>query len=291
LIYGLNHIGKTEVSLDKYRLTKDVRPIEHVVYIPRAMVITTLPYTRCEGAEFIRHNGHHRLSVLASESVGIPYGIIPRLLLIWITTEAKIHKSKDIELGSSFKDFMSKLNMGCTGGKNGTIRSVRKQLRSLFQCSVSSSIMVDEHQDLEHGMRLADYSHFWWQPNSIIGNKTGYIMLSERFYNEIAYSAIPIDLRAVRALQQSPMALDIYMWLSWRVFALKRPCVIPWSELQKQFGANYTKLWHFENAFTKHLVSVKMVYPQLLAHAVKGNGLMLQPCPPHVLPIVDKPVN
>lgn len=269
---------------DEYGLAEVATPLKYIVYVPKALVITTLPYSKFKGAEFVRQNGHHRLSVLASESVGIPYGVIPRLLLIWVATEAKIHKTRDIELGRSFRDFMLKLNLQCTGGKNGTIGRVRKQLRSLFHCSISSSLIADEWQDIEFGMRLADYSHFWWQPHCEFSEKTGYIKLSEVFYNEIGHEAIPIDLRAVRSLQRSPMALDIYMWLSWRVFSLKKSCVIPWGELQKQFGSNYKKGWHFEHAFSLHLVRIKHVYPQVLAHAIKGRGLMLYPSRPHVLP-------
>ncbi len=275
---------KILVSFDENELAEITTPLEYIVYVPKALVITTLPYTKFEGTEFIRQNGHHRLSVLASESVGIPYGVIPRLLLIWVATEAKIHKTRDIELGRSFRSFMSKLNLQCTGGKNGTIGRVRQQLRSLFYCSISSSLMVNEWQDIESGMRLADYSHFWWQPHSTFSDNTGHIKLSELFYNEIVYEAIPIDLRAVRSLQRSPMALDIYMWISWRVFKLKKLCVISWDELQKQFGANYKKGWHFERAFSLHLRRVKQVYPQVLAHTIKGQGLMLYPSQTHVLP-------
>jgi hypothetical protein len=279
------------MSSDDYELITAVTPLEHIVYVPKALVVTTLPYKKFKAAEFSRQNGDHRLSVMASECVGIPYGIIPRLLLIWIATEVKIRKSRDVELGRSFRHFMSQLNLESTGGKNGSIGRVRKQLRSLFQSTISSSRMIDEWQDIEAGMRLADFSHFWWQPHSSQNDYKGYIMLSESFYYEIHKFAIPIDMRAVRALQRSPMALDIYMWLTWRVFDLKKPCKIPWRELQKQFGANYKKLWHFERAFTQHLVSIKQVYPRLLANAIKGDVLIIYPCQPHVLPVVDKPVN
>ena len=106
---------------DNYAIVEGATPLEYVVYVPKALVITTLPYTKFEGAEFVRQNGNHRLSVLAPETVGIPYGVIPRLLLIWVATEAKVRKTRDIELGRSFREFMSKLNLQCTGGKNGTI--------------------------------------------------------------------------------------------------------------------------------------------------------------------------
>lgn len=42
-------------------------------------------------------------------------------------------------------------------------------------------------------------------------------------------------LRALR----SPLALDIYCWLTYRASYLRRPTEIPWTALALQFGAGY----------------------------------------------------
>ncbi len=66
-------------------------------------------------------------------------------------------------------------------------------------------------------------------------------MLSERFYEEVRTSPVPIDMRAMKALKKSPLALDIYFWLSYRLSDLRQARVIPWPALQMQFGASLSR--------------------------------------------------
>jgi len=49
---------------------------------------------------------------------------------------------------------------------------------------------------------------------------------------------VPIDLRVLKVLR-SPMALDIYCWLTYRNSYLRKPSRIPWGALAAQFGADY----------------------------------------------------
>ena len=46
-------------------------------------------------------------------------------------------------------------------------------------------------------------------------------------------------MRAMRALGQSLLALDIYVWMTHRMSYLSRRTIIPWISLQGQFGSNY----------------------------------------------------
>ena len=43
------------------------------------------------------------------------------------------------------------------------------------------------------------------------------VVLSAEFYDELVAHAVPIDLRALKALKSSPLALDIYSWLTYRM--------------------------------------------------------------------------
>jgi hypothetical protein len=63
-------------------------------------------------------------------------------------------------------------------------------------------------------------------------------MLSERFFNEITEKPVAIELRALKALKHSPMALDLYLWLTYRMSYVKNRTPIPWSALQLQFGSD-----------------------------------------------------
>ena len=66
------------------------------------------------------------------ETIGLPYGSIPRLLLAWVTTEAVRTKERDLILGESLSEFMRKLDLVPTGGRWGSITRLREQMRRLF---------------------------------------------------------------------------------------------------------------------------------------------------------------
>ena len=96
-------------------------------FMARAMTQATLPHRRVEGNEFTRRNGAFTLSLMAPAKIGLPYGIVPRLLLAWLTTEAVKTQSRELELGDSLSGFMRELDMVPTGGRWGSITRLKSQ--------------------------------------------------------------------------------------------------------------------------------------------------------------------
>lgn len=92
---------------------------------------------------------------------------------------------------------------------------------------------------------------------------------------------MPIDLRALKALKGSPLALDIYSWLTHRMSYLRKPCLIPWEALQTQFGADYGRLRDFKRRFVGHLGDVLQVYPAARPSEQLA-GLLLRLSPTHI---------
>ena len=88
-------------------------------------------------------------------------------------------------------------------------------------------------------------------------------------------------MRAIKALKQSPMALDIYTWLTYRVSYLKRPTVIPWESLALQFGSDYSRLRDFKHAFVGELKKVVLVYGKVQIE-VAELGLTVKPSLTHI---------
>jgi hypothetical protein len=86
-------------------------------------------------------------------------------------------------------------------------------------------------------------------------------------------------LRALR----SPFALDIYVWLTYRMSYLQRPSQISWPVLSRQFGSEYGDLRHFRAAFLRHARSILLHYPGARM-AATSTSLTLYPSPTHVLP-------
>ena len=251
-------------------------------FMARAMVQATLPHKKVDGNEFERKNGNFTLSLMAPSKIGLPYGSVPRLLLAWVTTEAVKTRTRELELGDSMAVFMGELGMSPTGGARGDITRLKNQTRRLFASTVSASY-EDSTKVADMGYRLADESVLWWDAKSPeqAGLWHSSVTLSEKFFNEVIDRPVPIDMRAIKALKRSPMALDIYTWLTYRSSYLKHPTVIPWAALALQFGSNYAQVRQFKAAFLAELRKVVTVYGKVQVEPT-DMGLMVKPSPTHI---------
>ena len=274
---------------------QDAKEAGALGYMARALVQATLPHSKPAGNEFERRNGAFTLVMLAPSKIGLPYGVIPRLMMAWMTTEAVRTKQRELVLGDSMSEFMDQLDMMPTGGRWGSITRLRDQSRRLFTTSVSC-FYDSANAAGESGFRIADRHLLWWDPQSpnqqSLFNST--VMLSERFYDEVRTSPVPIDMRAMKALKKSPLALDVYFWLTYRLSYLRQTRVIPWAALQMQFGSSYGADAHglrdFKRAFLRELKKVSILYPKAKVGEGEG-GLRLQPSATHIplRPRLDNP--
>jgi hypothetical protein len=238
------------------------------------------------GQEFVRKNGNFTLSILAPRAIGLPYGTIPRLLISWLTTEAVRTHQRELVLGDNLSDFMRQLGMVPTGGRWGTIGRLREQTSRLFASSITA-IYRDKAGISIHKQDVVSDANLWWDPKSPEQGSLweSNVVLGEQFFKEIMKNPVPVDMRALRALKKSPMALDIYTWLTYRMTRVRGPTVISWEGLQMQFGAGYATdaqgLRNFRKFFLEALQRVVVVYPQAKVSQEEG-GLELRPSPPHI---------
>jgi len=251
-------------------------------FMARSMVQATLPHRKVEGTEFQRKNGKFTLTLLSPSNIGLPYGSIPRLLLAWVTTEAVRTKNRELELGESMNRFMKELDLSRQGGVRGDITRLKDQTRRLFNSTISASY-EDDKKTIDIGYRLTDKAILWWDAQSLKQEDfwKSTITLSEQFFNEIIDRPVPIDMRAIKALKQSPLALDIYAWLTYRVSYLKKPTLISWASMALQFGSNYSRVRDFKEAFVAELRKVAVVYPQINVE-VLDDGLRINPSVTHI---------
>lgn len=251
-------------------------------FMARAMVQATLPHRRVDGNEFERRNGAFTLSLMAPAKIGLPYGTVPRLLLAWLTTEAVKTQSRELELGDSLSGFMRELDLVPTGGRWGSIGRLKDQTARLFASTVSATY-ADAEKRAEMGYRLADKSLLWWdakKPEQAALWRSS-VTLTEPFYREIIEHPIPVDMRAIKALKRSPMALDIYCWLTYRASYAKKPSTIPWQALAMQFGSDYARVRDFKASFLAELRKVAAVYAGAQFDAIEV-GLVVKPSLPHI---------
>lgn len=268
---------------------EDAKEAGTLGFMARAMVMATLPHKNPNTGQFFRRNGNYTLTITAmAKDVGLPYGTYPRLMLAWISTEAVKTKNPELVLGRSFSGFMSELGLVPIGGRWGSISRLKDQMKRLFSAGFNCRNSNDENQYLGFNLALADKFDLWWEPKnpdqSSLWDST--LTLNSQFFNEIIDRPIPVDMRALKALKGSAMALDIYTWATWRAFTARgKKVMIPWPLLQAQFGADHADTkegrYGFKRQFRTQLVKVKTVYPDLNMEPI-DTGIMLLPSRPHV---------
>jgi Plasmid encoded RepA protein len=264
-------------------------------YLPRELVQVTLPHKNPGNVpQWKRTNGNLTVGIqpgqnfTTGKSYGYPYGSIPRLLLFWITTEAVQKDSRRLELGHSLSGFMAELGLSAyTGrGKRGDAKRLRDQMERLFNASISFVRIGQRAAGDEIGrawinMHVAPKGELWWSrrdpdQTALWGS---WIELGEDFYAAITAFPVPADMRALKALKRSPLALDLYAWLSYEAFRAHRsgkPRFENWEQLHGHLGAEYKNTADFRRKAKATLAKIKTVYPGLKLGDRQG-GIQLLP--------------
>ena len=138
---------------------------------------------------------------------------------------------------------------------------------------------------------VADRTDFWWSETrpddrSLWESK---IELGEKFFEEVIRNPVPLDLHILKSLSRSSLGLDLYLWLTYRTFALKAPMRLSWKALYRQFGANQAKagdartIDYFRTDCLRELKKIKTAWPGLQYRTDQG-VLVVGPSLPCVQP-------
>ena len=114
----------------------------------------------------------------------------------------------------------------------------------------------------------------------------------DRLVEPPADVSLLLDLEILKALRRSPLALDIYSWLTYRTSYQKgRSKPITWKSLQEQFGSDYQDnaqgRRNFKKGFVKQLSKVCKFYEGANVEIV-DNGLILNKGKPSVARVETK---
>ncbi len=212
-----------------------------------------------------RIDGQQRMAIL-----GVPYGSLPRLVLIHIMTEAVRTRSRHIVLGSSFTDWMRRMGFRTISyGPRGSATLIREQLDRLLACEWM--IRWDNENssgDKEFAVKEVKLTNDYAGRNSRQGNFSREILLTEGFFDHLREHAVPLDENAIRQLRDSATALDLYTWLAYRLPRIARanPTLLSWTQLASHFGNEGNNIRKFRqtvrDAWERH---VSAVYPEARA--------------------------
>ena len=101
--------------------------------------MTALPHRATTETVWERQSGDVKLLLesgrtSATELIGLPYGSVARMILLYLQTEAVRTRSRDVELGRSMNTWLNSMGMG-NGGHNYNL--VREQSRRLSLCRLT----------------------------------------------------------------------------------------------------------------------------------------------------------
>jgi hypothetical protein len=260
---------------------EEARAAGTIAYMARVLVQVTMPHSDPKSLRVERTNGTLTVRMTAMGE-GLPYGSIPRLLMAWMTTEAVRSRERHLVLGSTLTEFLERLELWRSGGPRGDIPRLRRQMLRTFSTAISA---MDSSAERDQGsvLPVASSWDLWWNAKAPeqMGLIPSSVTLGQEFFDAAISSPVPVDMRALQALRRSPLALDLYCWLTYRYSYLRKDVAVPWEALHAQFGADYSRIRKFREKAREALADVVAVYPAARFEATTV-GLLLKPSAPHV---------
>jgi len=212
-------------------------------------------------------------------SVGVPYGSRARLILLYLQTEALRTNSREVELGRTLHAWLRRLEIPI-GGKAMAV--VRDQAERISRCRLSFQVRHGGRAGLVN-QNILDTAMFVDDVDAQGSLFLETATLSQSFYEQLRQHPVPIEEAAVRQIANNSMAIDVYVWLAYRLHALQQPTCVTWKALHAQFGRGIARMDHFKAHFRQTLDLAISVYPD--AHVSEGeSGVVLCPSKPPVSP-------
>lgn len=247
------------------------------------------PRSKTDAREFERTSGNASLLLEAGrlwtgqgwELQPLPYGSIPRLMMIAITTTAIQQKTQHIELGRSMSESLRQLGLADTGAAHW--RRVRVQASALAAMNMKLGYVADGMAKTIDAKPIEEFEAWVHKDERQLSLIPSTVELSSKFFSALEGASVPLDVRAVRALGKYPLALDVYTWLAHRLCRVKKRegDRIPWLALREQFGREISDHKKFKQMMREALKRAQLVYPNAKLDTW-GSGITLLPSPPPV---------
>jgi hypothetical protein len=203
---------------------------QELIFSSRPFVLCGLPLRRPAKGTLLhtRRNGKFVLQVQAHPAFGLPFGQ-DRLIPIWVATLAVRQQSRSVRFRSA-TEILEEFGLPRNGKHyHRLIDGFKRVFTSTIYFGTDQQV---SEQAIWEFSRFAFFDHMrlWYMKKQVSGEPTptdNIITLSEQFWDEVREHPIPADLNVVRALANAPGCLDLYLWLVWRCFKLKREAQIP----------------------------------------------------------------
>jgi hypothetical protein len=245
--------------------------------------LTSLPHK--PQTELLWKKEGHNLTMLiesgrdrSGKPIGLPYGSYARFILLFLQSEAVRTNSREIELGKSMRVWLGGMGLSIGGT---TYKLVNEQARRISGCSLT--FFADKA-----GAQIKSRGGFVKTEitmSSVVDDQPGLwqdrVLLDEDFYRALKDHPVPVSNSALKAIGPRSMVIDVYIWLAYRLHALKADTEVSWMSLHAQFGGGFSRLRRFREHFLESLALALAAYPNARVD-VEERGLILRPSRPAI---------
>lgn len=251
---------------------------EKIGFTYSGFALTSLPHKPHNDLVWKRE-GHHLTLFIESgrdrsgNAVGLPYGSYARFILLFLQSEAIRTNSREIELGRSMRVWLGTMGLSIGGT---TYRMVNEQANRISHCRLQFFADRDGREIMRHGgfvdgtISMSEGSH--WEDR---------VFLNEEFFRALRDHPVPVSTSALKAIGPRSMAIDVYIWLAYRLHALNRSVDVTWPALYSQFGCGFQLIRKFRAHFIQCLELAVAAYPDARV-AIDARGLTLHPSRPAI---------
>ena len=94
--------------------------------------------------------------------------------------------------------------------------------------------------------------------------------LDDGFWRSLREHPVPVREEAIKAIGTRSLAIDVYIWLAYRLHALPRATPVGWPAIHGQFGARFRHVRQIKTTFLKALAVALAVYPEACVNVEKA---------------------
>jgi Plasmid encoded RepA protein len=245
--------------------------------------LTSLPHK--PQSELTWKRDGHNLTMLiqsgvdrAGKPLGLPYGSYARFILLFLQSEAIRTGSREVELGRSMRVWLGSMGLSIGGM---TYKKVNEQARRISGCSLTFYADRSGAQIKSRGGFVKTEITMY----NVVGDQPGLwqdrVLLDEDFYRALHEHPVPVSESALRAIGPRSMVIDVYIWLAYRLHALRKDVEVGWPALYSQFGAGFGTIRRFRQHFIECLGLAMAAYPEARVE-VGERRLTLRPSRPAI---------
>ncbi len=280
---------KTLNKYTKRRVSKVCRLIEasesnniKIGYLCNWMVWGLFPNRRLDASHFSREYRGRKTTLFADASIGLPYGFWPRAIIVWICTEFVRKGTQHIDLGHSMSSFLRELRRPSSGGPRGSYKNLRSQVEKLLLSTITYYPKYSSGKyknQLPPTQRSTAFFHVAENGKNFMDST---LVLAEGLFQSLQTDpVVPLNFETYLFLGTSPLAMDLYALLTYKVACKKHPFDLSWDELMAHTGSTNNHPGSFRRACKHALCTIQIVYTGLRCTPTKS-GFHIERSEPHV---------